>query len=264
MHHCPDRELTEMSVCRKVGPLLSWMDGPLLKAFVTWTSIRKKWMFIIHLFPLSLPTSILTFPRSATYPNCLRHDRWLAWNQPSKYCFQFFPLFHHFIQLPPFLSSPPLSSSPSIHPSLILQTGEMTVHCFVLLFFFHLLSLRLSFLRASQLILLVSSKHSHPITWRAHPGNGFKEGLLYSSRTVTSTGPPFPWVIECDVIIRPVTWTFWPGDLREEPMLLFLSEELGTCNLRYFITCVHVQPDGQRGHLWVGSNVKSGPWAKFS
>lgn len=135
MHHCPDRERTEMSVCRKVGPLLSWMDGPSLKAFVTWTSIRKKWMFIIHLFPLSLPTSILTFPRSATYPNCLRHDRWLAWNQPSKYCFQFFPLFHHFIQLPPFLSSPPLSSSPSIHPSLILQTGEMTVHCFVLLFF---------------------------------------------------------------------------------------------------------------------------------
>lgn len=54
MHHCPDRELTEMSVCRKVGPLLSWMDGPLLKAFVTWTSIRKK-MNVHHSFIPSFP-----------------------------------------------------------------------------------------------------------------------------------------------------------------------------------------------------------------
>lgn len=264
MHHCPDRELTEMLVCRKVGPLLSWMDGPLLKAFVTWTSIRKKWMFIIHLFPLSLPTSILTFPRSATYPNCLRHDRWLAWNQPSKYCFQFFPpfsSFHSIASFSLFSSSLLFPKYPSIS-NITNGWNDSALFCFVV--FFHLPSLWLSFLRASQLILLVSSKHSHPITWRAHPGNGFKEGLLHSSRTVTSTGPPFPWVIECDVIIRPVTWTFWPGDLREEAMLLFLSEELGTCNLRYFITCVHVQPDGQRGHLWVEGNVKSGPWAKFS
>lgn len=172
-----------------------------------------------------------------------------------------FSSFHSIASFSLFSSSLLFPKYPSIS-NITNGWNDSALFCFVV--FFHLPSLWLSFLRASQLILLVSSKHSHPITWRAHPGNGFKEGLLYSPRTVTSTGPPFPWVIECDVIIRPVTWTFWPGDPREEPMLLFLSEELGTRNLRYFITCVHVQPDGQRGHLWVESNVKSGPWAKFS
>lgn len=92
-------------------------------------------MFIIHLFPLSPPPPFshsLAPPHSRTA--CDMTDDLRETNHPN-IVFSSFPLFHHFIQLPPFLSSPPLSSSPSIHPSLILQTGEMTVHCFVLLFF---------------------------------------------------------------------------------------------------------------------------------